>query len=285
MQRSHQLNERVPLISIIVAVRNASMTLQRCIDSVLNQSYPDPEKELIIIDGGSVDNTVEIIRENDDAIAYWESKPDKGVYHAWNKALEHANGDWICFLGADDYFWDPNVLTRISAYLEGAYPTFRVVYGKVALVSKNGKTINLMGYHWQQAKRNFMQIMSIPHVGLMHHRKLFEIHGKFNEHYRIAGDYDLLLRELKTRDALFVPDIVVAGMQYGGLGSNPKNSVLILKEIAHSRKTNSVRGIAPLWHWNYFKANLANYLSIFISENNYRTARNLYRRLTGRQPV
>ena len=285
MTLNNQLNEKVPLISIIVAVRNGSKTLRRCIESVLNQSYPDPEKELVIIDGGSVDNTVEIIREYNDAITYWESKPDKGVYHAWNKALEHANGDWICFLGADDYFWDPNVLTRISAYLEGAYPTFRVVYGKVALVSKNGKTINLMGYPWQQAKRKFMQIMSIPHVGLMHHRKLFEIHGKFNEHYRIAGDYDLLLRELKTRDALFVPDIVVAGMQYGGLGSNPKNSVLILKEIAHSRKTNFVRGIAPLWYWNYFKANLANYLSIFISENNYRTARNLYRRLTGRQPV
>ena len=283
MTLNNQLNENIPLISIIVAVRNGALTLQRCINSITDQSYS--EKELIIIDGKSIDNTVEIIRENDDAIAYWESKPDKGVYHAWNKALDHANGEWICFLGADDYFWDPNVLTRISAYLEGAYPNFRVAYGKVVLVSKVGKIINIIGRPWQQAKKKFMQIMSIPHVGLMHHRKLFEIHGKFNEHYRIAGDYDLLLRELKTRDALFAPDIVVAGMQYGGLGSNPKNSILILKEIAYSRKTHSVRGIAPLWHWNYLKANFANCLSIFISENNYRTARNLYRRLTGRQPV
>lgn len=276
-------NEHMPVISIIVAVRNGALTLQRCINSITDQSYA--LKELIIIDGKSTDGTVAIIETNAAVIKYWESEPDRGVYHAWNKALDHVKGDWICFLGADDFFWDPNVLTRISASLEGAYPTFRIVYGKVALVSKNGKTINLMGYPWPQAKRSFMQIMSIPHVGLMHHRKLFEIHGKFNENYRIAGDYDLLLRELKTRHALFVPDIVVAGMQYGGLGSNPKNSILILKEIAHSRKTHSVLGIAPLWHWNYFKANFANYLSIFISENNYRTARNLYRGLTGRQPV
>ena len=272
-----------PLITIIVSVYNCVETSKQCIDSVADQTYPS--KELIIIDGGSKDGTVDLLKSNKAQISYWISEPDRGIYNARNKGLAQAKGEWICFLGADDYFWNPNVLTRISAYLEYAYPNFRVVYGKVALVSKNGKTIDLMGYPWQQAKRKFMQIMSIPHIGLMHHRKLFEIHGKFNEHYRIAGDYDLLLRELKTRDALFVPDIVVAGMQYGGLGSNPKNSVLILKEIAHSRKTNSVRGIAPLWHWNYFKASLANYLSIFISENNYRLARNLYRRLTGRQPV
>lgn len=78
---------RKPLISVIVAVYNGEKTLQHCIDSVSNQAYP--HKELIIIDGGSTDGTVDILRADNDKIAYWESEPDKGIYHAWNKALDH----------------------------------------------------------------------------------------------------------------------------------------------------------------------------------------------------
>jgi glycosyltransferase involved in cell wall biosynthesis len=82
-----------PLISVIVAVYNGAKTLQRCIDSVSDQTYPN--KELIIIDGGSTDGTIEIIRSNQDQITYWQSEPDNGIYHAWNKALDHASGDGI----------------------------------------------------------------------------------------------------------------------------------------------------------------------------------------------
>ena len=96
-----------PKISIIVAVYNSKKTLQRCIDSVFSQTYP--HKELIIIDGGSTDGTVDILRANNDKITYWKSEPDNGIYQAWNKALDHAKSDWICFLGADDYLWKPKV--------------------------------------------------------------------------------------------------------------------------------------------------------------------------------
>lgn len=104
-----------PLISIIVAVYNNAVTLQRCIDSVASQSYP--HKELVIIDGGSTDGTVEIIKRNSDKIDCWVSEPDRGIYHAFNKGLDRTKGDWIYFLGSDDYLWDNYTLSRVSEQL------------------------------------------------------------------------------------------------------------------------------------------------------------------------
>lgn len=98
------------MISIIVAVFNGKITLQHCIDSVAQQTYPN--KELIIIDGGSKDGTVNLLEENRNKISYWISEPDRGIYNAWNKGLEQTTGKWIIFLGADDYLWDVRVLER-----------------------------------------------------------------------------------------------------------------------------------------------------------------------------
>ncbi len=83
--RSQRENNIQPLISVIVAVYNGAKTLQHCIDSVANQAYP--HKELIIMDGGSTDGTVDILEANDDRIGYWESKPDRGIYIDGSGAL------------------------------------------------------------------------------------------------------------------------------------------------------------------------------------------------------
>src|SRR5665647_574950 len=104
-----------PLITIIVAVYNGAKTLQRCVDSVSDQTYLN--KELIIIDGGSKDGTIDILMANNDKITYWQSEPDSGIYNAWNKALGHANGDWIYFLGSDDYLWKSNVFEEIIPHM------------------------------------------------------------------------------------------------------------------------------------------------------------------------
>ena len=103
-------------ISIVVAVRNGARTLQRCIDSVRNQAYP--HKELIIIDGKSTDGTVGILSCNANAISWWISEPDIGIYAAWNKALLHVKGEWICFLGADDYWIASTVLAQAASRLK-----------------------------------------------------------------------------------------------------------------------------------------------------------------------
>ena len=107
-----------PLFTIIIAVFNGAKTLQQCIDSVAQQSYPN--KQLIIIDGGSTDGTVELLQANDQSISYWVSEPDAGIYNAWNKGLKQANGEWICFLGADDYFYQVSLGKRLNNDLKSS---------------------------------------------------------------------------------------------------------------------------------------------------------------------
>lgn len=89
-----------PLISIITVTYNAASHLQKCIDSVKDQSYQNIEH--IIIDGGSIDGTIDLIKANAQHIASWISEPDTGIFNAMNKGLQHARGEWIYFLGADD---------------------------------------------------------------------------------------------------------------------------------------------------------------------------------------
>jgi len=236
--------ENQPLISVIVAVFNAAKTLQRCIDSVMGQTYQ--HKELIIIDGGSTDGTVEILKANSDKITYWESKPDRGIYHAWNKALGRAEGEWICFLGGDDYFWQRNVLECVVPHLrQAAAVQVGVVYGRLAIVNAKGEILEMEGQPWEDSERRFQQEMAIPHVGTMHHQSLFARHGLFDESFRIAADYDFLLRELKSHRATFVPGLIIAGMQLGGGSSIPSQQFLAIREVARARRNNEITSLSP----------------------------------------
>lgn len=233
-----------PLFTIIVAVLNSKESLEPCIESVNNQTYP--YKELIIIDGGSTDGTVEILKDNNDKIAYWESKPDRGIYHAWNKALEHSRGDWICFLGADDYFWNKNVLADLSPHLVKAEGLgIKVVYGQAAKVDRKGRILKLLGKPWEKIRWLMPHGMPLPHTGLMHHRSLFEKHGLFDETFKIAGDYDLLLRELKNGEAIYVRDLIVAGWQAGGISDHKFLSSH--REMGRARRKNAFHN--PSWVW------------------------------------
>jgi glycosyltransferase involved in cell wall biosynthesis len=242
------MSEEAPLISVIVAVFNGAKTLQGCIDSVAGQTYP--HNELIVIDGASTDGTVDVIRSNDTRIAYWESRPDRGVYHAWNKALDHAGGEWICFLGADDYLWSEGVLERLAPHLRAAAAQgVRVVYGRLALVSTKGDLVEMLGLPWEKVGRRFRQDMSIPHPGTMHHRSLFEMHGRFDESFRMAADYELLLRELKSRDARFVPDVAVTGMRLGGVSNTPSSALLQIQDVARARRKHDVKGFSSSLFW------------------------------------
>jgi len=233
-------------VTIIVAVFNGGETLQKCIDSVAAQI--NVHVELIIIDGGSVDGTVDILQKNQDCISYWESGEDDGIYHAWNKALPHVHGEWVYFLGADDFLWAPDVLEKMMPSLQNAYPAYRVVYGQAVLVNRAHEMLQYMSEPWHVVNRRFKQIMiGLPHQGVMHHKSLFEVHGEFDEAFRIAGDYEFLLRELKDKDALFVPDVTLAAMTLGGISTNPMNSMLVMAECrqAHQKVLDGRNG----WRW------------------------------------
>ncbi|WHZ28764.1 MAG: hypothetical protein OJF51_003562 [Nitrospira sp.] len=233
------MNDTVPSISVIVAVLNGKTTLQECIDSVARQTYS--HKELLVIDGGSKDGTVELLERNSNKFSYWTSESDRGVYHAWNKGLAQARGEWICFLGADDYFRDVTVLERMAAHLKTLPLSIRVAYGRIIRINDDGQMTQPAGESWEQVRKSFKQYMCIPHVGTMHRRTLFELHGTFNESFRIAGDYELLLRELKTGDAAFIPDIITAVQRLGGMSTNVANKFKVYREFLYAQRMHGQR--------------------------------------------
>src|SRR4029453_16765674 len=128
-----------------------------------------PNREIIIMDGGSTDGTVEILKDNASKLSLWQTAPDNGLYDAWNKALKHSTGDWVCFLGADDYLWNDTVLERIEPQLRSPERS-RVVYGRVAVLNKRGEIARYDGEPWENAQRSFAHRMTVPHTGLFHHR-------------------------------------------------------------------------------------------------------------------
>lgn len=231
-----RLSANYPRISIIIAVFNAQSTLQECLDSVTQQVYKNVE--ILVIDGGSTDESVGILKKNDSLIDYWTSEPDHGVYNAWNKALERANGDWICFLGADDYFWDTDVLTKMAGQLCRAAKETAVIYGQVMLLTSSGESMYPIGQAWPDINGQLKKMMCIPHPGAMHRKSFFDENGLFDESYKISGDYELLLRGFSNSEvkASFVLNFVTVGMRHGGLSSDPKNSLLAMWEIRRAQK-------------------------------------------------
>ena len=238
-------NNFIPLITIIVAVFNGSKTMQQCINSVAQQTYVN--KELIIIDGGSLDGTVELLKSNQENIAYWISEPDRGIYNAWNKGVSQAKGEWICFLGADDYFWDVRVLDQVVSQLATISPKINVAYGQIMLLSSDDEKLYALGKPWGVVKNRFKQLMSIPHPGLMHRASLFRKYGNFDEAFRIAGDYEFLLRELKSNDAMFMPNLITIGMRQGGVSSDPANAVEAMRETRMAKRMHGQRWPGPIW--------------------------------------
>jgi glycosyltransferase involved in cell wall biosynthesis len=271
-----------PLISVIVAVFNGGKTIQQCIDSVASQTYPN--KELIIIDGGSNDGTVDLLEANSKRISYWISAPDSGIYNAWNKGLAKAKGEWVCFLGSDDYFWDSQVLEKMAKQLEKLPSSIRVAYGQVMIVNEREEGLYRIGEPWQKVKESFTQAMCIPHVGTMHRRTLFELQGNFDESFLISGDYELLLRELRTNDAFFIKVGIVAAMRISGVSWAFANSLLIMRETRRALEMHGQH--LPGWFWliTIAKAYVKNIIGVVFGEWFTMKSRDFYWRIKGLPP-
>ena len=267
------------MISIIVAVRNCSRTLQRCINSVNEQEYLD--RELIIIDGASNDGTVNIIESNSAIITRWISEPDKGIADAWNKGVSLARGEWLFFLGGDDYLWDESVLQRMAPTLNMAFPSFKVVYGRVACVNADCVVQGVYGGAWELAKKQFLVDMSLPHQGIFHHKTLFDGLEGFDTKFRYAPDYEFLLRELPKGAALHVPDVIVSGMEIGGFSSTLSLAPDCYIEFAQAHTKHGFKARPWLWYWRYEKALLKAALSKFAGEDLVNLLLKNYRRFTG----
>lgn len=177
-----------PRLSIVVATWNAAATLERCLRSVVAQTFAD--WEIVLADGGSTDATLDIVRAHQAHLAHWHSHADAGIYDAWNQALEHARGEYVCFLGADDAWHDADVLRRVFDRVDGG--EYDLVTGRGLLVGEAGEVIEAFGRPWNYRKVG--RRMTICHPGALHRRDLFARFGRFDTGYRISADYEFLLR-------------------------------------------------------------------------------------------
>jgi glycosyltransferase involved in cell wall biosynthesis len=184
-------------ISIITVTRNAAAHLEKCIQSIAAQTHLD--SEYIIIDGASTDGTSAIVERHRAFVAQFVSEPDSGLYHAMNKGIARATGDYVFFLGADDYLYDRDVMQDVARFL-AAHPEVDFAYGNIAVRSANGRESVFRSPPPDEALR-FLVCGCLPHQASFARRDIFERLGPFNLRYKIAADYDWFLRVLASPES------------------------------------------------------------------------------------
>jgi glycosyltransferase involved in cell wall biosynthesis len=268
-------------ISIVIATLNSDRWLERCLKSICCQDY-EP-KEIIVKDGGSVDRTLEIVREYERHINFWVSNKDNGIYDAWNSALEKCSGDWVCFIGSDDYFVSHTVLSEYAEFLKTVPQHCRIVYAINKIINSKDELLYTIGKPWNEIESTFLETMSLPHPGLMHHQSLFEEIGLFNNQYKIAGDYEFLLRALKNQSPIFWPRIVCA-TPIGGISTLPKNNLICLSEIRRAKISNGIKGVSFISIMQLVSAILRFVLWQAIGEKQSRFLLDALRKIRGLDP-
>ena len=269
-------------VSIIVAVLNGAETLPRLLDSIAAQSFRDIE--LIVQDGGSTDATCAILNARDAEIARWESAPDGGIYAAWNKALAHATGDWICFLGSDDSFHDADALLDLVSAACRMSSNIRVVYANVALVNRAGRTAQTIGEPWSRARPSFLAGFMIPHPGALHRRSVFDERGGFDPSYRIAGDYELLLRELRDGEAGYA-DRTIVDMRLGGASARPTSIRRALLEVVRARAAHGLNSVPWRLRTALFTSRIGAFVYRLLGERTFAAVADAYRVLRGKPRI
>lgn len=176
-----------PKITIITAVYNRADKIEQCISSVVNQTYDS--LEYIIIDGGSTDGTVDVIKKYADKIAYWCSEPDKGIYDAWNKGLKHVTGDYVLFMGSDDALYDYHTISNVVSELDGDVD---VLSGCFYTVLEKEKMDIYSTNEYMLNKKSFPGY-GIPTQGLFIKNCLFH-ENEFDISYKIAADFKFTVR-------------------------------------------------------------------------------------------
>jgi glycosyltransferase involved in cell wall biosynthesis len=254
-------------ISLITVCYNSAATLEACIQSVEQQGYP--ELDYIIIDGGSNDGTVEIIRRYaaEGVVSQWVSEPDQGIYDAMNKGLAMAKGAVIGFLNADDRLaplkaWpeirgvhpppqSPTVLGMVAEVMQ--QPSMDALYGDVAFI-RNGELVrhySSAGFHPGKFARGYMP----AHLSFYAKRELYQKAGMFRTDFKIAADFDLLLRMMHVHRAktVYVPATMVY-MSPGGISNASwKSRVLLNREIVKSCREHGLPTSTWKVYLKYFK--------------------------------
>lgn len=226
-------------VSIITAVFNNVETLEYCIESVLSQSYRNIE--YIIIDGGSADGTLDVIKKYDDKISYWVSEPDNGIYDAMNKGIRAATGDIVGILNSDDMYADEFVIENVVKCL--SVNNVDTCYGDLVYVDKFD--LDKVIRYWKSSDYRsglFSKGWAPPHPTFFVRRGVYEKYGMFDLSYRLAADFELMMRFLAKYKipSVYIPNILVR-MRMGGVTNRSVLNIIKQNlEIYRAGRTNNI---------------------------------------------
>ena len=238
-------------ISIITATYNSEATIKDTLKSVNAQTYPDIEH--IIVDGVSKDTTLDLVKKYGKRVSLIISEPDKGIYDAMNKGIKAATGDVIGILNSDDFFTSDDVITTIVKAFENN--DIEAVYGDVNYVNPNN--LNKCVRHYSSAvfRPSLFKFGLMPaHPSFYAKRSCYEKYGVYSLDYKIASDFDLLIRFLHThkiKHKYLKKDFVT--MRTGGLSTkNLYSRILLNKEDVRACRKNGISTNIPLVMFKYF---------------------------------
>ncbi|MCB9321706.1 MAG: glycosyltransferase [Lewinellaceae bacterium] len=205
-------------ISLITVCFNSALTLEDTIISVLSQTYP--EIEYIIVDGGSMDGTLNIIKKYNETISFWSSEPDKGLYDAMNKGIEMATGEIIGLINSDDFYPANDIISVVMDQF--TVNKIDILYGDLNYVSPSNPKKIIRRWVAKSWKRNKFKLGWMPpHPTLFVRKKVYEQYGKFNIDLKLSADYEFMIRTMYCGNDLkivYLPMFLVH-MRIGGVGN------------------------------------------------------------------
>ena len=216
-------------ISIITVAFNSAKTIKDTIDSILSQDYDNIE--YIIIDGGSTDGTVDIIKKYGDKIDYFISEPDKGIYDGMNKGINAATGDIVGILNSDDFYPNNFVISNVAkTFLNQGCDA---VYGDLVYVKQNDAS-KIVRY-WQSSMYTIKKIKNgwmLPHPTFFVKKEMYERYGYYNTDLKSAADYEMILKLLYKQNinVFYIPMILVKMRMGGASNSSIMNRLRANKE-------------------------------------------------------
>jgi glycosyltransferase involved in cell wall biosynthesis len=232
-------------ISVITVNLNNKEGLEKTVNSVINQTGHD--YELIIIDGGSTDGSLEVIGKHEKRLAYWVSEKDKGIYHAMNKGISVARGEYCYFLNSGDYLVKNTLFDDLSKLEVDA----DIVSGNVLKIRKNGKYRTIRPH--DKPTLHKLCIHSLPHQASLIKRELFNEIGLYNESFRIVSDFDFFLKAIVVFKKTFQKvDIDFSYFNLNGISCNQTYFSLAKEESIQSLRNNFPDLADDLIEYRYF---------------------------------
>lgn len=240
-------------ISVITATYNSGRTIGDTLESVLRQTYSDVE--LIVVDGASRDDTMDVVRRYEPRFGgrlHWTSEPDRGIYDAMNKGIARATGDVIGILNSDDFYTSDTVLERVAEAMAGG--DVDAVYGDIHYVRDGDLRRCVRYYSSRPFRRGLMRLGFMPaHPSFYCRREVYERCGTFDTTYRVAADFENLLRLIyvnRIRTRYLPVDFVTmrtGGASTSGLSSHRQ----IMRDHLRALRSNGVWSCTPLLGLRY----------------------------------